>query len=80
MTHPFSPLQEVNILAKLADMQEVDYQNTLILHALIEVLIEKGVLTREELLAQAHRIDTQLQQQLPTSPFSSAFPTKTPFS
>jgi len=57
-----SALNEVHIMAKLADLSDTDYQNTLVLHALIEILIEKGVLTREQLLAKARQLDTQLDQ------------------
>ncbi|RNB83404.1 hypothetical protein EDM56_22330 [Brevibacillus fluminis] len=82
MSNHFSPFQEVNVLAKLADLQETEYHNTVLLHGIIELLIQKGVLTREELLAKARQIDTQLSQQLPSAnkvvPFS--VPTAPPFS
>jgi hypothetical protein len=55
-----SPLQDVHIIAKLADLQETDYHNTLVLHAVIELLMEKGILTREELLAKTRELDQTL--------------------
>ncbi|MGG4492885.1 hypothetical protein [Brevibacillus reuszeri] len=57
-------MKEVHLIAKLADLQEVDYHNTLVLHALIELLVEKGLLTHEELTAKAHALDSQLSFQL----------------
>jgi hypothetical protein len=60
----FSAMDQVNMIAKLADLRDTDYQNTLVLHALIEILIEKGVLTREELLAKVRQMDTQLDDEL----------------
>lgn len=67
MTTRRSVLDEVNLIAKMADLQEIDYQNTLILHAMIELLIQKGLITKDELLAQARAIDKQLTRQ--TQPF-----------
>lgn len=75
-----NPFQEVNILAKLADLQEVDYQNTILLHALIDLLIQKGVLTKEDLFAKARQIDTQLNHQLTSNIVPFSVPTTPPFS
>ncbi|WJQ81609.1 hypothetical protein [Brevibacillus brevis] len=53
-------MKEVHLIAKLADLQEVDYHNTLVLHALIELLVAKGLLTHDELTAKVNELDTQL--------------------
>lgn len=53
-------MKEVHLIAKLADLQEVDYHNTLVLHALIELLVAKGLLTHDELTSKMHELDTQL--------------------
>ncbi|MDC0763662.1 hypothetical protein POF51_23360 [Brevibacillus sp. AG] len=53
-------MKEVHLIAKLADLQEVDYHNTLFLHALIELLVAKGLLTHDELTAKVNELDTQL--------------------
>jgi len=55
-----NPLTEVNLIAKLADLQEADYHNTVVLHAVIDLLIQKGIITRDELLQQARTIDAEL--------------------
>ncbi|UFJ40414.1 hypothetical protein LOK74_20650 [Brevibacillus humidisoli] len=55
----YSPLQEINLAAKLADLRDADYHNTLLLDALIELLIEKNVLSHEELHAKARHLDQQ---------------------
>jgi len=52
--------QEVNILAQLADMKEIDYKNMLIITALIELLIEKGVMSRQEILMKAQALDADM--------------------
>ena len=53
-------LKELHLYAKLADLQEVDYHNTLVLHAVIEILIDKGLLTRDELTQKVQELDAQL--------------------
>lgn len=60
----FSPLQDINLTAKVADLQELHYQNTLLLHAIIELLTEKGHLTSEELITKAQSIDAEMNRQL----------------
>lgn len=59
-------MNEVQLIAKLADLQETDYHNTLVLHALIEILVAKGMLTHDELISKAKELDSQLSFQLDT--------------
>ncbi|MGZ0051466.1 hypothetical protein [Brevibacillus gelatini] len=59
-------MNEVQLIAKLADLQETDYHNTLVLHALIEILVAKGLLTHDELISKAKELDSQLSFQLDT--------------
>ncbi|MUG47925.1 hypothetical protein [Paenibacillus woosongensis] len=53
----FSPMDEVNILAKLADLKEDHYHQLLALSAMMELLIEKGVLSREEIAQKTSELD-----------------------
>ena len=64
MTNRRSAMEEVNLIAKMADLQETDYQNTVLLHAMIELFIQKGIFTKDELLHQAQTIDKQLGRQI----------------
>ena len=48
---------EVNIISQLADLKEVDYKNTLIITAIVEVLVEKGSLSRKEILEKANQLE-----------------------
>ncbi|KQL46872.1 hypothetical protein [Brevibacillus choshinensis] len=59
-------MKEVNLIAKLADLQEVDYQNTLVLHAMIELMVAKGLFTRDELTSKMSELDTQLSFHIDT--------------
>jgi hypothetical protein len=49
--------QTIDLYATLADMKDVAYKNALAVTALIELLIGKGLITREELAATAQRLD-----------------------
>ena len=44
-----SPIEEIKLISKLADLKQQHYQNLLILTALLEILIEKGIISAEEL-------------------------------
>lgn len=59
-------MKELHLIAKLADLQEVDYHNTLVLHSLIELLVAKGLLTHDELTAKMNELDTQLNFHIDT--------------
>ncbi|KZE39364.1 hypothetical protein AV540_04075 [Brevibacillus parabrevis] len=59
-------MKEVQIIAKLADLQETDYRNTLVLHALVDILVAKGLLTHDELTEKVNELDSQLSFQLDT--------------
>lgn len=39
---------QVNAIAQIADLKEANYRNTLALSALLEILVEKGVLTPDD--------------------------------
>lgn len=49
--------QTIDLYATLADMKDVDYKNTLAITALIDLLIDKGILTREEMAMRAQKLD-----------------------
>ncbi len=48
----------VNIIAQLSDMKDTDYRNTLAIASLIEVLIEKGIINRNEIAIKARQLDS----------------------
>jgi len=57
--------ERINLFATLADMKEVDYRNSLAVSALIELLIEKGLITRQEVAARAQMLDAAGEKSLP---------------
>jgi len=54
-------MNDINLVGQIADLKENNYKNTLVISALIEVLIEKGVFTRKELIKKIEQLDLDLQ-------------------
>lgn len=48
-----SATQQINILAQIADLKEIAYRQSLIISALVELLLEKGIITQNELISRA---------------------------
>ncbi|GAA0136089.1 hypothetical protein YSY43_29300 [Paenibacillus sp. YSY-4.3] len=64
----FSPMDEVNILAKLADLKEDHYHQLLTLSAMMELLIEKGIITHEEIAQKTSELDSSSSSARPPYP------------
>jgi hypothetical protein len=60
MNQIFSHLDQVDYIGKLADLKEQHYQNTLILSAMLELLLEKGILTHQDIENKAAQLDEAL--------------------
>ena len=56
--HPH--LNEVNLIGKLADLKESHYTNSLLLTSLIDLLIDKGLISTQELQTRAAELDKTL--------------------
>ena len=52
-------IRDIDIIGQLADLKEVDYKNVLALSALVELLIEKGIITQEEIEKKAQQLDAE---------------------
>jgi hypothetical protein len=64
-----TPMQEINMIGKLADLKEEHYRNTLLATAMMDLLIEKGLLTRDEIEAKMAALD-RIMVPDPTYPIS----------
>lgn len=51
------PMDHVDLVAKLADLKEEHYRTTLALTAMLELLVEKGILTEQEIRSKAAALD-----------------------
>ncbi|MBA4494081.1 hypothetical protein ACFO25_10980 [Paenactinomyces guangxiensis] len=61
---PFERYQELDLGAQIADLKLIFYQQSLLLSALIDLLIEKGCIQREELAELVMSIDGELTVRL----------------
>ncbi|WP_168123309.1 hypothetical protein [Paenibacillus sp. HB172176] len=59
--------EQVQLAAKLADLKDEHYRTVLTLSAMLELLIDKGLLSREELAAKAEALDAQLESLISSS-------------
>ncbi|MGO4545074.1 hypothetical protein AB4Z29_09760 [Paenibacillus sp. 2TAB23] len=59
--------EHVQLAAKLADLKDDHYRTVLTLSAMLELFIDKGILTREELSAKAEALDAQLESLISAS-------------
>lgn len=59
-------LDTINLVGQIADLKEREYKNSLLLAALAELLITKGLFTQEDLLQKSGELDflAELQVQL----------------
>ncbi|TCS80781.1 hypothetical protein [Tepidibacillus fermentans] len=58
--HISKMVPEVDFIGQLADLKEVDYKNMLVLTGLIELLIEKELITRKEVIEKAEQLEADL--------------------
>lgn len=56
-------MDEVNVVAQIGDLKENHYKNTLILTALVELLVEQGLIRREDVLKKAYELDETLLEE-----------------
>lgn len=52
-----SPLEQVNWIGKLADLKDHHYEQTLLLHALIDLLVDKNIISMDELNNKVSQLD-----------------------
>ncbi len=62
-----SHFDEVDMIGKLADLKEEHYKNTLVLSAIIELLIERKILTSQEITLKAAELDIEAILNYPIS-------------
>lgn len=70
MTRILSHLDEINVIGKLADLKEEHYRNLLVLSGIVELLIEKGILSEQELQSKLSDLDMIQLRHRPQPPIS----------
>lgn len=57
-------MNELDIFAELGDLKEIDYRNTLAIASLIEVLVDKGLITRHDIAKKSKELDSMSLEEL----------------
>jgi hypothetical protein len=52
-----TPMTKLDIVGQIADMKEIDYKNTLAIASIIEVLIDKGIINRNDIALKALQLE-----------------------
>ncbi|MCT4563301.1 MAG: hypothetical protein N4A68_03095 [Maledivibacter sp.] len=55
---------KIDIYAKIGDLKDIDYRNTLAIATLIELLVEKGIITRQEFYRKSYVLDNMSTAEL----------------
>ncbi|MDI3476806.1 MAG: hypothetical protein PWQ59_331 [Thermoanaerobacterium sp.] len=55
-------MNEIKYLLEIADLKDTEYKNTLAITSLIELLIEKGIISRSEIAKKSYEIKIKTAQ------------------
>ncbi|HHT64981.1 MAG: hypothetical protein ACOX25_06075 [Caldicoprobacterales bacterium] len=50
-------MNKLDVLAQIGDIKEIEYRNTLALTSIIELLLEKNIISREDICKKAQELD-----------------------
>ncbi|MBE1443868.1 hypothetical protein [Paenibacillus sp. OAS669] len=68
MNRIFNHLEQVDLIAKVADLKQAHYQNALLVSALIELLVEKGIITAKDIAVMSSQLDAAYTPESELSP------------
>lgn len=66
-------MNAVDLLAQLSDMKDIDYRNTLAIASIIEILIERGIIKRNEVVIKARQLDSMSIEEIQSLRKSSLY-------
>ena len=50
-------MNKLDIIAQIGDLKEVEYRNVLAVTSIIEILLEKNIITKEDISKKAEELD-----------------------
>ena len=53
-----SLMGDIDLIALLGDLKDVDYKNTLAIASIIEVLIDKGIIEKHDIAVKARELES----------------------
>ena len=57
-------MTKLEIFGQIADLKEIDYKNTLAIASMIEVLIDKGIIKRNDIAKKAYELENRTTEEL----------------
>lgn len=57
-------MKDLDVISQLGKLKDTDYRNTLAIATLIELLIEKGVITKQEFSVKSYQLDNMSLEDL----------------
>jgi hypothetical protein len=57
-------MNDIDMVSQIGDMKEIDYRNTLAIASVIELLIDKGILERNEIAKKARLLDEMTAEEI----------------
>ncbi|HPT78095.1 MAG TPA: hypothetical protein PK830_03205 [Candidatus Atribacteria bacterium] len=66
-------MNKLEIISQLGDMKEVEYKNTLAITSIIELLVEKNIISREDIARKAAELDEQAYYEAVSSKIARLF-------
>lgn len=55
-------MNKIDFYGQIADIKETEYKNTLAIASIIEVLIEKGLINKNDIALKAKQLDQELEE------------------
>jgi len=56
-------MNRLDVLAQIGDIKEIEYRNTLAITSIIELLLEKNIISREDISKKAEELDKMAFQE-----------------
>ncbi|KGG79508.1 hypothetical protein Y919_11570 [Caloranaerobacter azorensis H53214] len=57
-------MNDIDIISQLSDLKEIDYRNTLAIASIIEVLVDKGIINRNDIAIKAKQLDSMSAEEI----------------
>ncbi|MBS4534010.1 hypothetical protein GOQ29_00055 [Clostridium sp. D2Q-14] len=57
-------MNEIDVYSKISELKDVDYRNTLAIASIVEVLVEKGIIERNDIAKKSHLLDSMSLEEL----------------
>lgn len=57
-------MNKLEVIGQIADLKETDYKNTLAIACIIELLIEKGIISRSDISKKAYFLENLTLDQI----------------